>query len=103
MRRLATPRPNSPRHRSPSSARRSAGAASFRTTDSPFAPRFFAPPHHPAHDFFRLGGPTRTSSSAVISGHLNRTVPSRPDLRRTPARQGFAVFVTGSATARGTR
>ncbi|AYQ39751.1 hypothetical protein CVS37_17845 [Burkholderia lata] len=69
----------------------------------PFAPRFFTPPPRPTHDFFQLGGLTRTSSSAVFSGHLNRTVPSRPDLRRTPVRQGFAAFVTGSATGRGTR
>ncbi|RQT44931.1 hypothetical protein DF046_32435 [Burkholderia cepacia] len=54
-------------------------------------------------DFFQLGGLTRTSSSAVISGLLNRTVPSRSDLRRTPVQQGSAAFVTGSATRRGTR
>ncbi|OXJ18158.1 hypothetical protein CFB39_16315 [Burkholderia sp. AU6039] len=74
-------------------------------TNRPFhhSPYFCAVTPRPAHDFFRLGGLTRTSSSAVISGHLNRTVPSRSDLRRTPAQQGFAVFVTGSATGRGTR
>ncbi|OMG70783.1 hypothetical protein BW685_24350 [Burkholderia ubonensis] len=55
------------------------------------------------HDFFLLGGVTRTSSSARISGLLGRTVPSRPDLRRTPAGQGFAAFVTGSARRGGTR
>ncbi|THJ48254.1 hypothetical protein E9536_37435 [Burkholderia sp. LS-044] len=69
----------------------------------PFAPRFLPLPHRPPPDFFRLGGLTRTSPSAVISGLLNRTVPSRSDLRRTPAQQGSAAFVTGSATRRGTR
>ncbi|OXJ12781.1 hypothetical protein CFB45_16500 [Burkholderia sp. HI2500] len=69
----------------------------------PSCPDFSPHRRPPPHDFFRLGGLTRTPSSAVISGYLNRTVPSRPDLRRTPARQGFAVFVTGSATGRGTR
>ncbi|TEU34710.1 hypothetical protein E3D46_39875 [Burkholderia cepacia] len=69
----------------------------------PFAPRFLPLPHRPPPDFFRLGGLTRTSSSAVISGLLDRTVPSRSDLRRTPAQQGSAAFVTGSATRRGTR
>ncbi|RRA16716.1 hypothetical protein DF038_35720 [Burkholderia cepacia] len=68
-----------------------------------FAPPFFTLPHRPPSDFFQLGGLTRTSSSAVISGLLNRTVPSRSDLRRTPVQQGFAAFVTGSATRRGTR
>ncbi|RQT12842.1 hypothetical protein DF044_15275 [Burkholderia contaminans] len=82
---------------------RSCGATSFRPIDSPFAPRFFTPPPPAGPRFFSVGGLTRTSSSAVISGHLNRTVPSRPDLRRTPAGQGFAAFVTGSATGRGTR
>ncbi|RQZ08536.1 hypothetical protein DIE15_32705 [Burkholderia sp. Bp9031] len=56
-----------------------------------------------ARRFFSVGGVTRTSSSAVISMHLARTVPSTPDLRRTPVRQGFAAFVTGSATCGGTR
>ncbi|ORT81368.1 hypothetical protein B7G54_31580 [Burkholderia puraquae] len=79
------------------------GATSSHVAPSPFVPRFFTSSPRPAHDFFRLGGVTRTSSSAVISGHLNRTVPSRSDLRQTPARQGFAAFVTGSATGRGTR
>ncbi|RQR82856.1 hypothetical protein DID97_10875 [Burkholderia sp. Bp8977] len=66
------------------------------------SPYFITRPH-PIPRFFSVGGVTRTSSSAVISGHLARTAPSTPDLRRTPARQGFAVFVTGSATDGGTR
>ncbi|MBY4755482.1 hypothetical protein K6W17_26005 [Burkholderia dolosa] len=53
--------------------------------------------------FFLSGGLTRTSSSARISAHLNRTVRSCSELRRTPAQQGFAPFVTGSATRGGTR
>ncbi|MCR5897032.1 hypothetical protein DPV74_31675 [Burkholderia sp. HAN2018] len=71
--------------------------------DSPLRSPIPPLPHRPPPDFFRLGGLTRTSSSAVISGLLNRTVPSRSDLRRTPAQQGSAAFVTGSATRRGTR
>ncbi|RKU00729.1 hypothetical protein C7H84_23940 [Burkholderia sp. Nafp2/4-1b] len=66
-------------------------------------PDFSPLAHLRTRDFFLSGGLTRTSSSAVISGHPARTVPSRSDLRRTPARQGFAAFVTGSATSGGTR
>ncbi|MBA9901445.1 hypothetical protein D7207_28905 [Burkholderia cepacia] len=66
-------------------------------------PHISSPGRTPSRDFFLSGGLTRTSSSAVISGLLNRTVPSRSDLRRTPVQQGFAAFVTGSATRRGTR
>ncbi|RQZ26364.1 hypothetical protein DIE14_14230 [Burkholderia sp. Bp9017] len=66
-------------------------------------PFFSRPGARLPHDFFLSGGVTRTSSSAVISGHLARTVPSGPDLRRTPVRQGFAAFVTSSATGGGTR
>ncbi|QDW51645.1 hypothetical protein FFI87_015440 [Burkholderia sp. KBS0801] len=69
----------------------------------PFPPRFFGFARLSAHRFFLSGGLTRTSSSALISGHLARTVPSTPDLRRTPAEQGWAAFVTGSATRGGTR
>ncbi|RQS53991.1 hypothetical protein DID98_27995 [Burkholderia sp. Bp8984] len=78
----------------------------MRHTSRPFflpAPIFHPSRARPPDDFFLSGGVTRTSSSAGISGHLARTVPSTPDLRRTPARQGFAVFVTGSATRGGTR
>ncbi|RSC14227.1 hypothetical protein EGT41_13410 [Burkholderia cenocepacia] len=57
----------------------------------------------PARDFFLSGGVTRTSSSARISPDPPRSVPSTPELRRTPAQQGCAAFVTASATSGGTR
>ncbi|KAB0656750.1 hypothetical protein F7R23_13015 [Burkholderia diffusa] len=79
-----------------------------RTSHRASAPFYSCPDFSPIgnrlrRDFFLSGGVTRTSSSAVISGHLARTVPSTPYLRRTPVQQGFAVFVTGSATCGGTR
>ncbi|RQU07718.1 hypothetical protein DF153_16490 [Burkholderia cenocepacia] len=60
--------------------------------------------HRPSpRDFFLSGGVTRTSSSARISPDPPRSVPSPPELRRTPAQQGCAAFVTASATSGGTR
>ncbi|PCE31410.1 hypothetical protein BZL54_15710 [Burkholderia ubonensis subsp. mesacidophila] len=77
--------------------------AAARRPARAFAPCFPAHSGPANHDFFLLGGVTRTSSSARISGLLSRTVPSRPDLRQNPASQGFAAFVTGSARRGGTR
>ncbi|AVR23322.1 hypothetical protein A8H40_29235 [Burkholderia multivorans] len=77
--------------------------AAPRSPLSPSFPLFRTPRHRAAHDFFLSGGVTRTSSSAAISGDLERTVASGPDLRRTPVPQGFAAFVTASARGRGTR
>ncbi|PRE73661.1 hypothetical protein C6P82_00800 [Burkholderia multivorans] len=67
------------------------------------SPYSSTPRHRVAHDFFLSGGVTRTSSSAAISGDLERTVATGSDLRRTPVPQGFAAFVTASARGRGTR
>ncbi|RQQ58172.1 hypothetical protein DF021_12365 [Burkholderia stagnalis] len=75
----------------------------FAAPMRPFLPRFSRRCTAPNHDFFLLGGVTRTSSSACISALLASTAPSRPELRRTPAQQGFAAFVTTSASKRGTR
>ncbi|OXI23281.1 hypothetical protein CFB35_15400 [Burkholderia sp. AU16482] len=60
-------------------------------------------PPPPPRDFFLSGGVTRPSSSACISADPPRSVPSNPELRRTPAQQGCAAFVTASATSGGTR
>ncbi|RQV05577.1 hypothetical protein DF047_20105 [Burkholderia cenocepacia] len=64
---------------------------------------YFAASSRPGPRFFLSGGVTRTSSSARISPDPSRSVPSTPELRRTPAQQGFAAFVTASATSGGTR
>ncbi|OXI32487.1 hypothetical protein CFB89_15345 [Burkholderia sp. AU16741] len=75
---------------------------------SPPTPPVIVPPispprPHPVPRFFLSGGVTRTSSSARISPDPPRSVPSTHELRRTPAQQGFAAFVTASATSGGTR
>ncbi|RQV26494.1 hypothetical protein DF132_09875 [Burkholderia cenocepacia] len=84
-------------------------AAAFRSRHRPACPYCasipdFSPPYRaPRRDFFLSGGVTRTSSSARISPDPPRSVPSPSELRRTPAQQGCAAFVTASATRGGTR